>query len=193
MTKGEKVDLIITLSELGATWNDLTRFLKQDKKELQALFNYVPLSDDYEENVRLIKKIWNRIDNNSDIVLESVTLVETGMLMREDTVQIIKKANGYLAIPKFCIEELENLSKSTPVAVRGLAIANGKNIKSIDLEKRFYLRKPREHFKARAFTIVETACKLCDDGRDVTIWTTSYEVQNLAREQRMKSLKIIKF
>ena len=60
-------------------------------------------------------------------------------------------------------------------------------------KKRFYLRKPREHFKARAFTIVETACKLCDDGRDVTIWTTSYEVQNLAREQRMKSLKIIKF
>ena len=193
MTKKEKVDLIITLSELGATWNDLQRFLKQSQKEIKGLFNYIPLSDDYEENVREIKKLWKRIDNNSDTTLENVTLVETGMLMREDTVEIIKKAKGYLAIPKFCVEELENLSIRTPDAVKGLAVLNGKNIKPIFLEKRFYLRKPREHFKARTFTIVETACKLCDDGRNVTIWTTSYEVQNLAREQGIRSLKIVKF
>lgn len=171
----------------GATWEEISSKMGYSITHLQrtvkATYTNVKWYYKLLEKARANKTAKESVENNFNTIHE-VVVVETGYLLE-------RGVNGLLGhclqvfIPSFCIRELENLSKTYPVASEVLtAYWATTSVNAINLTgKEVLYKEPAIPVKSRSYGIVAVAVELESQRKKVRLFTNSREIQRLANEQ----------
>ena len=177
----------------GATWEDMAKYyncsvslirerVRDSYKEGHHSDEYKELSAKSRENEKLKKEAAPVILPPEEEVHE-VIVTETGYLMKVGLAGILNESLD-IVIPRFCLAELEKLSRGSTAAKEVLNLIWSTNrITTIKLKDEILFEEPRFDVKKRTIGIVATCCDLFAADMKVRLLTTSYEVAELAKAQ----------
>ena len=115
--------------------------------------------------------------------VHEVILTETGYLMKVGMDGILSESLDII-IPRFCVAELDKLSRSSTAASEILKLIwSTDRLTQLKLKEEILFEEPQYDVKKRTIGIVATCCELFAEGMKVRLLTTSYEVAELARAQ----------
>ncbi len=190
MTEKNMSKMIVALVKRGASWNDLKKFFKKDDKNIKKMFYDVNHYDSEEK----YNKLWKRIDENTKrerVHKNACILVETGALMSKNSYNRIRASKDIeFFVPSFCVRELQKLQESDYLAVNALNLIREKDIREVTCESETKLIKRPDHTVApRVYGIVDYAMHLREEGINVGIWTNSFSVAKLAKDNNVHVVK----
>lgn len=177
----------------GSTWEDMAAYyncsvslirqrVRDSYKEKHHAKEYTELSNKSRENEKLKKEAASVILPPEEDVNE-VIVTETGYLMKVGMAGILSESLDII-IPRFCVSELEKLSRGSTAAKEVLSLIWSTNrITQLKLKDEILFEEPQFDVKTRTIGIVATCCELFAANMKVRLLTTSYEVAELAKAQ----------
>lgn len=177
----------------GATWEDMAKYydcsvslirerVRNSYVKKHRAPEYQELSAKSIENEKMKKEAAPVILPPEEEIHE-VIVTETGYLMKMGMSNILSESLDII-IPRFCVSELEKLSRGSTVASEVLNLIWSTNrITQLRLKEEILFEEPQYNVKKRTIGIVATCCELFAANMKVRLLTTSYEVAELAKAQ----------
>lgn len=194
-----EVMVFFFLAKRGINWRMMEIVFKKDRESIKKLivgsghYKSTKNISDYDK----YQRVFDEIDLNSRKMqfTDEVYLVETGMFLNDEGIKKIKRLPHFIeiAIPEFCLSELEKISDNDYRAASALHLIQTRDF-SIIPKQNYKLRNRPQYFKnARSLGIVEAACILSERDCKVKIFTTSGEVVKVAQMQHNSDISVFKF
>ena len=182
-----------SIRHAGATWESMAKHYNCSAGHIRKLVResyvkkhhateYQELSDLSREHEKIQKEAAPVLNPPVEEVNE-VIVTETGYLMKVGLNGILSESLD-VVIPRFCVAELDKLSRSSTAASEVLnLIWSTDRITQLKLKDEILFEEPRFDVKKRTIGIVAVCCDLFAADMKVRLLTTSYEVAELAKAQ----------
>lgn len=182
-----------SIRHAGATWADMAkrydcaegtvqRYVRESYEKKHHDPRYKELCKVARENEKRQKEAAPVLEPLAEEVNE-VIVTETGYLMKVGLNGILSESLD-IVIPRFCMAELDKLSRSSTAASEVLNLVwSTDRITQLKLKDEILFEEPRFDVKKRTIGIVAVCCELFAADMKVRLLTTSYEVAELAKAQ----------
>lgn len=200
MNKETKIKKIISMINAGKTWEECSELFGHTVYYIQKIVRehykmhtrYNNLLCKARENKKLKKESVPVIDADEAIGKE-VILVETGYLLKSDT-SVLTQEDIPIYIPLFCVNELSKMAKDNKKAKEIINIITTSNlIQQINLKgiENFYIPRTSFEHKPRSRGIAAVAKYLSECYWDVHVYTNSYEIVKILKEQEVTNVDVM--